>query len=177
MEIVLDLAKIILPALMVFLTAFFVIKNYLENEQKKKELEMRSEQKRVTLPIRLQAYERLLLFLERINPDNIVLRINKPGMSAKDMQSQLLQTIRMEFEHNLSQQLYISNQAWEMVKNAKENTIRIINTAASSIEPNSSSIDLNTAIFAEALKEKEPFLQKALLFLKNEGRSYFDNDN
>jgi len=174
MELALDLAKIVLPALMVFLTAFFVLKSYLENEQKKKELDSRFEQKRFSLPIRLQAYERLALFLERINPESIVLRMNQVGMSSKELQALLLQTIRMEFEHNLSQQVYISNQAWDMVKNAKEDVIRLINTAGVSMQPNATAIDLSTAIFEESLRAKEGILQKALIYLKNEGRQYLD---
>ena len=160
MELALDLAKIVLPALMVFLTAFFVLKSYLENEQKKKELDSRFEQKRFSLPIRLQAYERLALFLERINPESIVLRMNQVGMSSKELQALLLQTIRMEFEHNLSQQVYISNQAWDMVKNAKEDVIRLINTAGVSMQPNATAIDLSTAIFEESLRAKEEFFRK-----------------
>ncbi|HBG71623.1 MAG: hypothetical protein A2W93_08270 [Bacteroidetes bacterium GWF2_43_63] len=174
MELALDLAKIVLPALMVFLTAFFVLKSYLENEQKKKELDSRFEQKRFSLPIRLQAYERLAMFLERINPESIVLRMNQPGMSAKELQAMLLQTIRMEYEHNLSQQVYVSNQAWDMVKNAKEDIIRIINTAGTTMQPNATAIDISTTIFEESLREKEGILQKALIYLKNEGRQYLD---
>lgn len=174
MDLTLELAKIVLPALMVFLTAFFVLKSYLENEQKKKELDARFEQKRVSLPIRLQAYERLALFLERINPESIVIRINQPGMGARELQALLLQTIRMEFEHNLSQQVYISNAAWDMIKNAKEDIIRMINTAGSAMQPNATAIDLSTAIFEESLKMKEGILQKALVYLKNEGRQYLD---
>jgi len=174
MDLALDLAKIVLPALMVFLTAFFVLKSYLENEQKKKELDARFEQKRISLPIRLQAYERLAMFLARINPESIVIRLNQPDMTARTLQSHLLQTIRVEFEHNLSQQVYISNQAWDMVKNAKEDIIRIINTAGATMNETSTAIDLSTAIFEEALKEKEGLLQKALVYLKNEGRQYLD---
>jgi len=175
MELALDLAKIVLPALLVFLTAFFILKSYLENEQKKKMLDAKFEQKRISLPIRLQAYERLAMFLERINPESIVLRLNQPDMTARALQSMLLQTIRMEFEHNLSQQVYVSNQSWDMVKNAKEDIIRIINTAGSTMDASATAIDLSTTIFEESLKEKEGLLQKALVFLKNEGRQYLDN--
>jgi len=175
MEFALDLAKIVLPALMVFLTAFFVLKTYLENEQKKKMIDAKFEQKRISLPIRLQAYERLALFLERINPESIIIRMNQPDMTARQLQSQLLQTIRMEFEHNLSQQVYISNQAWEMVKNAKEDVIRLINTAGSAMPADATAIDLSTVIFEESLKVKEGVLHKALIYLKNEGRQYLDS--
>jgi hypothetical protein len=174
MELALDLAKILLPSVMVFLTAFFVLKSYLENEQKKRMIEVRFEQKRVALPIRLQAYERLALFLERINPENIIMRLNRPEMTARQLQAELVQHVRMEYEHNLSQQVYVSNQAWDMLKNGKEDIIRLINTAGSRMNENSTSIDLSTAIFEEALKEKDGLLNKALIFLKNEGRQYLE---
>lgn len=174
MELAIDLAKIIIPALMVFLTAFFVLKSYLENEQKKKILDARFEQKRVSLPIRLQAYERLCLFLERINPENMIMRLNQPGISSRELQMSLIQNIRMEYEHNLSQQVYVSNQAWDMVKNAKEDIIRIINTSAAKLNENGTSIELSTLVFEEALKEKDGLLFKALIYLKNEGRQYLD---
>ncbi len=174
MDIILDLVKIIIPSLMVFLTAFFVLKSYLENEQKKKMLDARFEQKRVSLPIRLQAYERLCLFLERINPENMIMRLNQPGISSRELQISLIQNIRMEYEHNLSQQVYVSNQAWDMVKNAKEDIIRMINTSAAKLNENGTSIELSTLIFEEALKEKDGLLFKALIYLKNEGRQYLD---
>ena len=76
----------------------------------------------------MQAYERLVLFLERMNPDNLVLRCYEPTMDSKLLKDVMVQNIRNEFEHNLSQQLYISNEAWALIKNAKEEMISTINT-------------------------------------------------
>jgi len=174
MELALDLAKIILPAVMVFLTAFFVLKSYLENQQKHKLIEMKMDQKKFALPLRLQAYERLALLLERISPENLIMRVNSPELNSISMQNALIQAIRMEFEHNLSQQIYVSDQAWALVKNAKEDVIRIINTAASKMGNNASNIDLSTAIFEEALKAKNGAINQALTYLKHEGRAYLD---
>lgn len=174
MELALDLAKIIIPAVMVFLTAYFVLKSYLENQQKHKLIELKMDQKKFALPLRLQAYERMALLLERISPENLIMRVNTPDLNAISMQNALIQAIRMEFEHNLAQQIYVSDQAWELVKNAKEDVIRIINTAASKMNENSSNIDLSTAVFEEALKAKDGAISKALSYLKSEGRAYLD---
>lgn len=174
MELVLDLAKIVLPALMVFLTAFFVLKSYLENEQKQKTLELKSDRKKIALPLQLQAYERLALFLERISPENLIMRTNSPELNAISLHNALIQSVRMEYEHNLSQQIYISNEAWTLIKNAKEDVVRIINTSASKMNANASAIDLSTVVFEETLKSKDSVLNKALIYLKNEGRKLLD---
>ncbi len=174
MELALDLAKIVLPALMVFLTAFFVLKSYLENEQAQKLLELKSDRKKIALPLQLQAYERLALFLERISPENLIMRTNSPELNAVSLQNALIQSVRMEYEHNLSQQIYISNEAWTLIKNAKEDVVRIINTSASKMNANASAIDLSTVIFGETLKSKDGVLIKALIYLKNEGRKLLD---
>lgn len=174
MGIVSNLAIIVIPSLIVFLTAYFILKSYLENDREKRELELKSDQRRVSIPLRLQAYERLALFLERISPDNMIMRLNAPNLSAAALQNTLISTIRMEYEHNMAQQIYISNDAWNLIKNAKEDVIRIINTAYSKMNENSTSIDLSTVIFEEFLRTNDSAINKALIFLKNEGRKILD---
>ncbi len=98
------------------------------------------------LPIQMQAYERLILFLERIHPERLVFRVNKPGMSARLMQSDVLKVIRDEFDHNLTQQLYISNEAWASVIAAKEETIKILNKAAENTPKDGTSLEFSAAI-------------------------------
>ncbi|PSR06437.1 MAG: hypothetical protein BRD49_00490, partial [Bacteroidetes bacterium SW_10_40_5] len=127
MQYLLELLKILLPSVVVFLTAYYLINNFLETQQKNKMLELQLSNKQTILPVRLQAYERVLLLLERISPENIVMRIRKPDMTAADLQVALVNEVRNEFDHNLSQQLYLSDDAWYMVKSAKEEVIRIIN--------------------------------------------------
>ena len=106
--------------------AYLIIKRFVENEQKKSLLELKKMQAMETLkvvnPIRLQAYERLALFLERISPNSLVLRCYQPGMDLKVLQGVLTKNIRDEFEHNLSQQVYVSSEAWNRIKEAKEET-------------------------------------------------------
>jgi hypothetical protein len=98
---------------------------------------------RTILPLQLQAYERLVLLVERINLQNLISRIFQPGLTAIDMQVGLIQTIKAEYEHNIAQQIYVSPTAWEAVKTLKEQTITIINQVASQLPPEASAMDLN----------------------------------
>ena len=93
--------------------------------------------------LQLQAYERLILLCERIALPNLISRVNQPGVSGKDMQMMLTHTIRQEFEHNITQQLYVSTEAWEAVRNLKEQNIHIINQVSSILPADVSGADLN----------------------------------
>jgi hypothetical protein len=153
------------------------IKTFVENEQKKTILEIQkiqeSEVRKVVTPIQLQAYERLVLFLERMTPNNLVLRCFQAGMTTQLLKDVMIQNIRDEFEHNLSQQLYISEQAWVYIKNAKEDMINTIN----SIQPKSSEEQLTPTAFAgilfELLAGKESQIELAQDFLKKEIQQKF----
>ena len=96
-----------------------------------------------SLQMQLQAYERLILLTERIALPNLISRINQPGIAGKDMQMMLTHTIRQEFDHNLTQQIYVSTEAWEALRNLKEQNIHIINQVAAILPPEVSGADLN----------------------------------
>ncbi len=125
-----ELLKIIVPALIVFLCSFYLIKTFLDNETRKRLMELKGAGKDLLTPIRLQAYERVVLFLERISPYSLVIRVNKPILSSRQLHTEMIVAIRTEFEHNLTQQIYMSSGAWEMVKNAKEELIKLVNIVA-----------------------------------------------
>lgn len=152
------------------------IKQFVENEQKKTLLEIKkiqeSETRKVVTPIQLQAYERLVLFLERMNPDNLVLRCYEPTMDSKLLKDVMVQNIRNEFEHNLSQQLYISNQAWALIKNAKEEMISTINTVFTKEEKNITPTGFAGKLFEQFAGKKNP-LELAQEVLKEEIQKRF----
>jgi hypothetical protein len=126
---VFDLLKIILPALVVAGAIYLLFQQFLEKEQQRRLIELRLENGKSTLPLRLQAYERIVLFLERISPNNILVRLSSAGQNAPEYHRLLNQEIRAEYEHNLSQQLYVSPEAWTLVKEAKENVLTMVNRA------------------------------------------------
>ena len=102
--------------------------------------------KQVSLPLRLQAYERLVLLAERIALPNLISRTVQPDLSVKEMQLLLTQTIRQEFEHNISQQIYVSKEAWEAVSNLKEQNMLIINQVASFLPEGATGNQLNKSL-------------------------------
>lgn len=96
-----------------------------------------------SLPLQLQAYERLILLVERIALPNVISRSNQPGVGLQEMQFLLVSSIKQEFEHNITQQIYVSTESWEAVRNLKEQNIHIINQVASFLPPDASGTDLN----------------------------------
>lgn len=169
----LEILKYILPSVVVLLASYFAMKAFFDNEKNKRRIELRSSNQKLITPIRLGAYERLVLFLERIQPDSMLMRLQQKGMTSKDLQSDLLSLIRAEYEHNLSQQVYVTNQAWEVVKSAKENTVKIINMSAGKISPQASSFDLSKAILETVMQANKTPSTVAIEYLKNEVRQFF----
>jgi hypothetical protein len=169
----LEILKYVLPAGVVFATSYYLLKQFLDNEYKRELMQARINHQKVVTPIRLQAFERLSILLERINPSSMVMRVHNQNMSARQLQSELLKTIRTEFEHNLSQQVYVSNQTWESVRAAKEETIKIINLASARVSDSASSLDLAKIILDLVTQlEKMPH-QVALENLKREVKQLF----
>jgi len=132
-----------------------------------------TESKRITLPLRLQAYERTVLFLERIQPSNLVMRLQKSEMTVQELQLTLVRTIRDEFDYNLSQQVYMSPTAWEMIKNAREESIALINRASTQLSPQDGSAALVKAIFDISLENENLATAAALNYVKDEARLLF----
>lgn len=168
METLSDILKITIPALIVFFTAWVLLRNLMKNDQDKRRQEIILQNKRVITPIMLQAYERIILFLERISLESLLLRVSSGSMSASQLHSALITTIRSEYEHNLSQQIYMSSQAWEVVRNARSNMIKIINTEAEKMNEKGTAMELSKVLLERIMElEKEP-TRAAIDFVKAE---------
>jgi hypothetical protein len=168
METFTDILKITIPSLIVFLTAYFILKNMIASDQDRRRQELILQNGRTVMPIRLQAYERIILFLERISLESMLVRVSTPDMTSGQLHSTLLSTIRSEFEHNLSQQIYMTQQAWEVVKNARSNMIRIINSEAEKMPANSTGMALSKKLLETVMDlDKEP-TRVAIDFIKAE---------
>lgn len=168
METFTEILKITLPALLVLITAYVVIRNMLKNDQDKRRQETLLQTIKTITPVKLQAYERLVLFLERISPESLIMRIAKPDQNAQELHSALLAAVRSEYEHNLSQQIYISNESWEMVRNARGTVVRIINSTASGLAPNASGEELSRMLIEAVMEMDAEPCRTAINFLKAE---------
>ena len=108
--------------------------------------ELRKQRQEFFLSHRMEAYQRAILYMERIHPVTIVMRMNQQQLNAVLFQSMLLKAIRDEYDHNVAQQMFISPNAWHVLKNAKEETVKLINVGASELPADASSSDLAKAI-------------------------------
>ena len=154
MEEFLEILKYILPSLVVFGATYFIIQKFMDNEYRKQLLLIKKENQQITTPLRLQAYERLVLFLERISLNNLVLRVHQQNMSAKQLQAELIKSVNQEFDHNLIQQIYISSTTWGHVKKTKDDVIKVINMAASLMPGDAKGADLGQKIFEIVVKSE-----------------------
>lgn len=163
---ILELLFYILPAVITGLVAFYFFENFVKNENNRRNFILRQENQKQALPIRLQAFERLTLFLERINPAKLLVRIAPLSDDKMEYSNLLVQHIEQEFEHNLPQQIYLSNEAWTIILSAKNTTIQIIRQSTLNKEI-SSSQSLREAILTDLGNNQAPSTF-ALDFLKNE---------
>ncbi|MGA9271789.1 MAG: hypothetical protein WBV45_14300 [Lutimonas sp.] len=119
-----------LPAIVTGLVAMYFFKTQASSDEKRRNFQIRKEGQKIALPLRLQAYERLTLFLERISPSKLLLRVKPTGKDTQAYAQKLIGVIEQEFEHNLAQQIYVSETAWKAVKTSKSVMVKIIRSAA-----------------------------------------------
>lgn len=166
-NLLLDILKYTLSGLLVVLPVYFLIKQQLNNTKTATTLTAKTLTKDV-ISLKLQAYERATLLIERINPPSMFIRLYTPGMSAIEMQTLILSEIRAEYQHNITQQLYLNTSTWALIKRVKEDTCTIINAAANQLPQNASAVELSKLVFARLSTLEESPYDLALQVIKNE---------
>jgi hypothetical protein len=173
MDAFIDLLKIVIPASIVLYAAYLLVRAQIYKEIELKRLEVRGRSIETILPARLQAYERMMLFLERTSPQNLLMRLSNPGLTARDFQKLLLDEIRNEYNHNASQQVYMSEEVWNQIKSAKEDLIMTINEAITHLPAEATSLDLSRKVFEMIMEKKVDPILLATTSLKNEIQQTF----
>lgn len=173
MDALIEFGKILIPASVVLYAAYLLVRSFIQKDIDIKRLEVRGKAIETVLPNRLHAYERMTLFLERMSPHNLLVRLNTGSMPAKEFHQVLLAEVRNEYNHNVSQQVYISEEVWELIKNAKEDLIVSINDAAGEMEEQSTSLELSKKIFEKTMAKTVDPLAHALTELKREVHRIF----
>lgn len=164
---------ITIPTAGVIITAYILFKNLFEKDRRNFQLEMKKEREKHFLPLRVEAYQRFVLLMERISPNNLVMRKHNPGMPAKAQQQTFLEEIRKEFDHNIAQQIFISPECWRTVKEAKEETIKIFNIAGSNLPATANGMDYAQKIFEVTAELKNLPTEIATENLKKEMQRLF----
>ncbi|HEU5146594.1 MAG TPA: hypothetical protein VFT90_07770 [Chryseosolibacter sp.] len=173
MDALIEFGKLLIPASVVLYAAYLLMRTFIQKDLDLKRLEVRGKAIETVLPNRLHAYERMTLFLERMSPHNLLVRLNTGSIPARDFQQMLLAEVRNEYNHNVSQQIYISEEVWELIKNAKEDLIVNINDAASEMGEQSTSLDLSKKIVEKSMGKAVDPLAHALAELKREVHKIF----
>jgi hypothetical protein len=173
MEILAQIALIVLPAGAVLFTVVLFLRKQSEKDLRSMQIELKKERQSFFLPNRVEAYQRAVLLMERISPNSLVMRLHNPGLPAKMMQAELLKAIREEYDHNVAQQIFISPKAWEMVRNSKEETIKIINIAGGQMSDVSMALDLSAKIFEVTAEVGQLPTEITIEFLKRELQELF----
>lgn len=122
----LELLFTALPTVIVAVLAYSFFQNYFESENRRRRYILHKESQKSTLPLRLQAYERLSLFLERIDPTRLLVRLTPTNNDKTEYENYVIAQIELEFEHNLTQQVYVSAECWNVIVTAKNATIQTI---------------------------------------------------
>ena len=116
-----------------------------------------------TRPLQLQAYERLVLLCERISLPSLISRVSQPGLSAREMQLYLNETIKQEYEYNASQQIYVSTLAWDAVRNLRDQSMLIINQISTILPPDAKASDLNKQLLEVIINQQDKALHAIVL--------------
>ena len=155
----------LLPAVVTGAIAFYFFRLHTRNEEGRRRFLLHKDSQKETLPVRLQAYERMVLFLERIAINSLVVRVAPKGQDKSNYENLLIKQIENEFEHNLSQQIYMSDECWNIIKAAKNATIQIIRSAGMS--ESDSADKLREDILNQGMEKQSPS-NTALAFIKKE---------
>ncbi|MBR9846877.1 MAG: hypothetical protein GYB35_12585 [Algicola sp.] len=163
---ILGLLLYCIPAIITGAIAFLFFREHVENENNRRNFLIQKDLQKDALPMRLQAYERMSLFLERIKPSKLILRVKPTSSNKADYEALLIANIEQEFDHNLAQQIYVTDKCWSITSTAKNATIQIIRKATLSDKVDSAD-KLREVILNDMLDKRSPS-DAALSFIKEE---------
>ncbi len=173
MEGIIDLLKITIPAAIVLYAAYLIVKSFLEKQLETIEASRKIDLIKETLSLRLQAYERIIIFLERISPNNLIVRLNDNSFNVYQLQNILVKEVREEYNHNLSQQIYMSDESWDFVRKSMEEVIATINSSAHELNKEAPSIELAKKVFENVLQSEQDVNAVAAKHIKSEVRKLY----
>lgn len=172
-EVIAEVLKYTVPAILVLLTVKFLSDAQERRKESEQVTQLRSEVMRQHLPLRLSAYERAILFLERISPEHLFSRVSASGKGINEYRAELVQAIREEYEHNLAQQLYITPQGWEALVQAKDEILGLIHQTAQSLKDEEDARLLARRMLERTRDKSELASYKARFVLKRDIQQFF----
>jgi len=173
MEAFIEILKYTFPAALMLLLTYLLLSNFVDNEEKRRAFYLRKDLSKQALPMRFQAFERVIMLLERITPNHLVIRVKPGNMDIGSYRKLLVESVRQEFDYNITQQIYFSDKSWDHVVSAKSQVVSLINKTAAELGANATATDLSKKLI-EAEMTSEIFPTKAaILLIKHEAARHF----
>jgi hypothetical protein len=172
-DYLLDILKFTLAGIGTVYAAFYLIKPHLDKTESLQLMELKKTISNQTLPLRLQAYERIVLFIERVNPASMLLRLHSTGLSAAELHSIVANEIRNEFQHNITQQIYVSSRAWAVVNRVKDDTLSIVTNAVKALPETATGLDLSKTVLGHLSHLQDNPYDIALQIVKEDMEALF----
>jgi hypothetical protein len=169
----LDIVKFTIAGVGVIYVAFYLLKPYLDKSEQVQLMELKKTITNQTLPLRFQAYERIVLFVERVNPANLLIRLSGSAGSAAELHSMVVAEIRSEFQHNITQQIYVSSRAWTLVKRVKDDTLSVVNNAIKALPENATALELSKTVLAHLSHLQDNPYDIALTIIREDMEAFF----
>ena len=153
--------------------AYLLVRNDIQQYFRFKSLETNKESKTALTPLRLQAYERIIIFIDRINPSNLLIRFHQPGIGLAELQAIVLNEIKSEYQHNITQQLYIDRVSWNVVRTLKDDTIGMINNVVKGLPEAATGVDVSKKILQHMSTIEDNPYELAIEHLKKDIQKLF----
>jgi hypothetical protein len=173
MNIFLEIALLTLPGLLILIAVYLMLNHFRKLVNNRSDKFLTVEARKISLPVRLQAYERLALLMERIAPAALVLRVTRPGIGLYQLQQELIQSIHEEYEHNLSQQIYVSGGCWSLVKSAVEQTIQQVNVTVAGLNSDADAGTFAAHFLQNVIEQTNNPAEQALFMIRSEAARLF----
>ena len=173
MEAFIEILKYTFPAALMLLLTYLILSNLVDNEEKRRAYYLRKDMQKQALPMRFQAFERVIMLLERITPNHLVIRVRPESQSISQYRKILVESVRQEFDYNITQQIYFSDKSWDHVVSAKSQVVSLINKTAAELGAEATALDLSRKLIeAEMIVEIFP-TKAAVLLIKHEAARNF----
>lgn len=168
-----EVLKYSAPLIVLLIAVLLILKHFSDKEKTKQKFDLIRMNNKLITPVRIQAYERIILLLERIKPDAVALRVQKTNFTATQMQILMLETIRKEFNHNLSQQIYLTDETWSAIVNAKEQVSRLINLTGTNMSKESKAGEFTRALIEMYNDFETKPIENTIRLVKKEAINFF----
>jgi len=172
-QILIDLVVLSVGIFAALMAMYYVVKSDIQRFFDLKTNELNKESRASLLPLRLQAHERMIIFIERINPANLLVRLHQQGIGVKELQNLIVNDVKSEYQHNIAQQLYLNSTSWNVVRKLKDDTVAMINNVAQGLSEQSSGVDLSKKVLQHMATISENPYDLTIDHLKKDIQSLF----